>query len=330
MRKARCLLLTSGLAVGFAACDGLPDVQPPNFACVDDQPLDDGSLPCGPGHHCVDGACVSRLDCQDPEASLPGCKRVVVSGVVRQVERCEPIRTELLSALQCVGGTFETTEGVVTSTRPANFQACDCEAGYQCVTWLEGPGLDLRWLPEGGDPPGPERMEARYCAAACSQEANCGPNQTCRPTATAGTDGEARDTIAFCYPDFIVPTSSTSTVVQPIEGTCRHAADCGVGQGCRFNVEATADHPTHPIGADFWGGRAALIGRCADTQPGPIACERGEECFSGLCGDGRCRVPCDPGAPEAACGRRLCLPASFERATVDGPVLDEVFVCERL
>ena len=138
----------------------------------------------------------------------------------------------------------------------------------------------------------------------------------------------------MCFPNLLAETSSTSTVTQPVVGACLEDVDCGLELDCRYEAEPVSDHPTRPVGP-FWAGRFALVGRCASTldfsgKPSGRSCLSSNECFSGLCASGRCRIPCDPRTPEQACGSRLCLQEDVVFSTGLRDVEDTVHLCELL
>lgn len=319
-------------AVLSGACDlTLPQVAPERFACEDDVSLDNDRLPCGPEYWCVENACTPRLGCI--EGDLLGCDP--------ELRRCEPVVTDLVSAVRCEGGVH--TE---TSTRPMAPDRCDCPDGLHCVAYLEGPDVagddyapDLRFLPEGGAAPGQEVLERRLCVRACSEEDNCPGNHTCRPALVEGpalieTRGVERNTIAVCYPNVLAETSSTSTVTQPIQGVCQQAADCADMEVCRYAVDRVQDHPVAPIGAS-WDESFALVARCASRSGVQLrevgfVCTAGNECQTGICVGMRCRAPCDPLRPEEGCDRRNCREEEVLRRTMTGAVVvDRLFACER-
>lgn len=332
-------------ALTSACGQALPEVEPSRFACENDAPLEGGLFPCGASHWCAEdltrpgsvlGTCAPRLGCVEPELGFPGCDP--------DRRRCEPVVTPYLAAVRCEGGRHTST-----STRPADPSACACPDGLHCVAYLEG-GVeggaagdpfqpDLRFLPSGGAAPGPERPERRLCVRACSEEDNCPPGHTCRPARVEGPGlaterGLDRNTIAVCYPDLIPETSTTSQVAQPRRGLCRDALDCPAMESCGYELEPVLDHPVAPIGS-AWGERLAFVARCA-VRSGRVGaglgCTSGQECDSGVCLRRDCVRPCDPAAPERACGQRVCIETRVMRSIARGDavidVVDWVSVCE--
>lgn len=332
--------LAAAAALGLGCDAALPEVETARFACVDDAPLDDEVLPCGPEGWCVAGGCAPRLGCVEPDRTV-GCTPPPSSGMSGPTPtRCEPVIAEGLAAVRCEPGLWTATQ---TSTRPANFEACDCPDGLHCVAFVGDAAArdpyapDLRFLPDGGPLLSGESPERRTCVRACSEEDNCSAAHTCRPAAveraSSGQD-RRRDTIAVCFPDLIAETSSTSSVAQPIADACRRTADCGTGEACQYRVDDVPDHPIEPIGAQTWSGRVAMVPHCVervDSQQREAnrPCTSGTDCLSGVCGgNARCRAPCDPADPAVPCERRNCVEEQVERTTGSGVIVDRVFVCD--
>lgn len=335
MRRGGAALLLAG--AGLAGCERLPEVDPSAFACVDDQPLEDGRFPCGASHWCVEGACAPRLGCGvvSTERGPAACNDPGADPETDPIRRCEPVLTPEVAAVRC-------ERGIATSTtaRPEDPVACDCPDGLHCVAWIglpdpddpeEGflPSLDLRLLPSGG-PRLPREVEAgRLCVRACSAEGNCPAAHTCRPALVErGRPPGSRDTVAVCYPDIVPSTSTTSPAPQPLPRACLRDADCDDAT-CRYDVVRVPDHPAVALG-EVWdhGAVAAACGPGVDPDPGQT-CTVGRECASGICIRSRCRVPCDPASPAVPCRRRRCVAEAVARRTTDRTVRDRVFVCER-
>lgn len=307
-----------------AACDAtLPDVAPARFACTDDLPLSGGELPCGADARCAEGLCRPRLGCDEVDG-FEGCRR--------EVRRCEPVVTEALAAVRCEGGIH-----TQTSTRPTSFETCDCPDGLHCVAFVDSATvgaadrpLDLRFLPSGGAALPGETPERRLCVRACSVEENCSANHTCRPAAlerSGGGGDPRRDNLAVCYPDILPETSTVTPTIQVVTGACQQAEDCPGAETCEYRVVVVPPHPRAP--SEDWRGRRALVARCIlDNRLGQPSCTDGNNCRSGICVDGRCRAPCDPRAPQVACGNNNCVEREAERGTPTGPVVDRVRICD--
>lgn len=335
MRRFGWLLL---LFLGACTTD-IPDVEPAAFSCESDEPLASGELQCPKTHWCDDGTCRPRLGCSEEGKSAPGCD-------VAAQRRCDPVLNPLTSAVACAGG-----NQTITSTIPID-AACHCpdqgSAGTVlfCARYAEGPsggGYPLFLVPAGEALPigmfgiTGEVEDWRVCVRACATEQDCPASHTCRPSVVVSdqllASPDSRHTIGACYPNLIVPTTTTTVIDQPDEDACLSDEDCP--GDCQFNVEIVPDHPSLPIGPDGPGGwkdRKALIGRCVQgtgalAEPG-TGCATDAECKNGLCHSGSCQQPCDP-FQDSACD--VCLAEQVERVVPGGdePVRDAVHICER-
>lgn len=316
-----------------AACSfDLPVVQPERFACFDETPEADGLLPCPDTHWCVQGECIPRLSCNTEDTGRPGC--------LTESTRCEPVVTPYSSAVQCERGIHTSTSARATSS------ACDCADGLHCVAFASGRDsttYPLYLLPEGGPlAPGElgidgEIEDWRMCLRACSSEANCPPNHTCRVAAVQNAEAmsseeRSRFTLGVCFPEQIV-TSSVALEMQPQPDGCQSNAECARGMtnvGCVYSVETVADHPAVPAGS-AWES-AAIVGRCDGFAGGlaevGIGCLKGSDCKTGLCVATRCAQPCNPLTPQR-CPTARCAPRAVERNRGTRPPIDDVvYVCD--
>jgi hypothetical protein len=344
MSLLRCLMPGLAISLVLSCTTELPAVDPGLLACTDDRPLASGEDPCPETHWCSEAACRPRLECETPGLGRPGCQD---DPTRPSPTRCEAVFGARTAAVRCESGTH-----TATSARPADPDRCACPDGTRCVAFARSsPGdFPLFVLPEGGALPTGvlgitgEVEDRRLCARACSSEANCPPDHTCRPAAVLGGDLLAavsgRHTIAVCYPNRLTSTSTTAPIVQPDPNGCLQPADCPVvgldRPVCQYEVRLVADHPLVPAGP-AWTERRALVARCISggdsglLNPG-LGCEleRASLCESGLCLDGRCAALCDPARPEVACERRRCIAREATRVLPDGRrIVDRVHVCER-
>jgi hypothetical protein len=314
------------LALSTACSTKLEPVDPGAFACDGDSAASDGLLPCPESHWCKDGACTPRLDCNIPNASSPGCdpeRRCELFNEVQSCFRCELRTNAEVAAVTCAPGVQ--TE---TSTHPLSLDPCSCSDDLTCVAFLsdgrDGEAYPLLIIPEGGSLPvgRTEIEEWRMCTRVCSHELDCPAAHTCR-AASAGSTG--RSTIGVCYPDLLTRTSSSSTTAPPLdqpdtEGCAQHN-DCRNSsfEPCRYRTVQVPDHPVVPAGPSSWGQRFAIISRCSSGSTGMRnagdGCTDDGECKSGLCAEGRCARPCQPGNPDA-CGSNI--------ACVDIPVVRDL------
>lgn len=321
-----------------AACTAeLPPIEPARLACTDDSVLPSGERQCPADSTCVDGSCRLRLDCRDPDRINCTPDETI----------CEPILRAETAAVRCTAGVTTSTKAV----RPSPVEPRCPELSYE-VAFADGPPPDrypLFLLPTGGVLPSGlpgvsgERTEWRRCAVACSSEANCPADHSCRPAAVI-TDGFRtapsgdRFTIGVCYPNRLEPTRTSTSLEEfpePRQNACRQSIDCnraGRSGNCRYDVDKIADHPTAPA-QSAWGERYALYAQCTNQQATSlleegIGCERGDVCKSGVC-FGRCGRPCDPYRPAEGCGPRECVPRLAERSLGNGQVVtDLVHICE--
>ncbi len=263
---------------------------------------------------------------------MPGCDRAAQ-------RRCDPVLNDLTTAVACLGG-----NQTITSTIPLD-DACDCPdqgAGTPlfCAHVPMGPsGTYPLFLTESGQalPTGQfgireDVPEFRWCVRACASEADCPASHTCRPaplvTEELRASPSSRHTIGACYPNLLIPTSSTVEQPQPDAAACLNNEDCA--GDCQYLIETVADHPVLPIG-EAWTDRRALVARCAPTT-GSLAdpgrgCTRDADCKNGICEGGKCQRPCNP-VFDKACDQ--CLEIEVER-TVPGRdlrVVDTVHICE--
>ncbi len=340
-------LVSAGPALGLlgvlslTACPSdLPNVDPNRFACLDDAPLADGERPCPDTHWCEEGICTPRFACtviDEFGGRVRSCGRDTLT-------RCEPAYNEENSVVRC-------EPGVHTSTSVRSIDgACACGDGLHCVAFAQAnsapESYPLVLLPEGGGLPSltgvlGEVAEWRVCARACSSEVDCPALHTCRSTVVASTQvldgsGGSRHTIGVCYPDRLVPTSSTSTLAQPAPDQCLTNLECPGPLVCTFQNERVEDSPLVPA-AQAWGqSRFALHGRCASGQGKAgdnIGCAMApNSCQSGICLGSKCRTVCDPQRP-IVCGSGKCVEQFATRTLMSEAnetitVTDRVFICE--
>ncbi len=176
----------------------------------------------------------------------------------------------------------------------------------------------------------------RMCVRACSSEANCPPNHTCRVAAVQNADAmsseeRARFSVGVCFPEQIV-TSSVALEDQPQPDACQTSTECtrGTNVGCVYSVEVVADHPAAPVGPAW--ENLAIVGRCDGFASGlaevGIGCLKGSDCKTGLCSNGRCAQPCNP-LTRRLCPSARCAPRVVERNRgTRPPVEDVVYVCD--
>lgn len=322
MRSAWLSLILASFA---AACSAkVEEVDPAKFACEDDLPLADGTLPCLDRDWCLDQSCTPRLGCNIENGSHPGCDPERRCEELRDVEacmRCDLHLNDQVAAVSCGPGVH--TE---TSTRPVDVDDCDCPDGTSCVAFSEGGSGDaypLYLLPPGVPVPTgrlgftTDMPERRMCTRVCSSENDCPAAHTCRAavviTASVLADPTSpRSTVGACWPELL---TSTSTQADPF--ACFEHEDCTVGtEPCRFTTLIVPDHPRVPA-KDAWGTRYALISRCSFEPSGALknadsGCTEDTECKSGLCAEGRCARPCNPAFGVQGC--------PFNRACRDTPV----------
>lgn len=336
--------------IGLTACTTeLPTVDFRNLACVDDEPLSDGTLPCPASHACVDGQCTPRLNC-DRSEERPGCEP--------DVNRCELTVSAEVSRVSCESGLY--TE---TSTQAPDPVDCDCPLAspndtrrLECVAMAGAPmngAYPLFLLPDGGALPSDalgvpaEVPEWRWCVRPCSSEGSCPPDHTCRPAAVVDhglleDQGVGRRTAAVCYPNRLFTLTATTTTSSTAEAPepppepdpelCLSAVDCRDRPGqeaCQYQLEPVMDHPFFPAGEAVWGTQRALLGRCVD-ESGKTPIGRGcvasndTACVTGLCLETTCAQICDPVRPFDGC---RCTPIPATRRVDDVPVTDLVHVC---
>lgn len=342
MRRALVLLLVAGCTAE------LPNVDPTQLACAADELLEDGDPPCPETHWCEVPACRPRLDCDLPGVSGGGCQG---DPTQPSPSRCEPVFGPHTSAVRCESGVH-----TLTSTAPADPVVCDCPDGTHCVA-LASPAVNLEYplfvLPEGGPLPAGvlgiegEHLDRRRCLRACSSEAACPADHTCRPAAVLNDDllaapDTGRHTIAVCQPNVLVPTSTVTFSGQPDPQACLQPRDCPLASeggrlACHARADRVQDHPHVPAGPAWGGDRWALISRCIDlgrrlAAPG-IGCDRGrgETCESGICYETKCAARCNPTEPEVVCGPgKACTSREVEQRLSDGRVVkDRLHICER-
>lgn len=323
MRRALLLFVALSTACSF----DLPNVPPERFACIEEAPAPDGLLPCPESHWCVEGDCLPRFSCDTEQTGRPGCTFAST--------RCEPVVTPYSSAVRCESGIHTSTSARASSS------ACGCADGLHCVAFAaEGASTSypLYLLPEGGalESVDAEVEDWRMCLRACSSEANCPANHTCRlaavdDAAARASDERGRFTVGVCFPEEIV-TSSVALEMQPQPDACQASSECpaGTNQGCVYSVETVADHPDVPAG-EAWDN-AAIVGRCDGFSSGlvevGIGCLMGSNCKTGLCVNGRCALPCNPRTP-LLCPTSRCAAREVERNRGNlPPVVDSVFVCD--
>lgn len=322
--------LVVGVALGGGACTDVPAVAPEAFACVDDQPLADGTWPCPATHACVGGQCTPRLGCRG--ATEPGCDPGATY--------CGLLDRETPSVLACVPGALPP---VPTSTTAG--PGCACAPGFVCALVADVNGAPAAFvsapyaasatvaLPVGARGIGAERRAFRRCVRPCSGEADCPAGHTCHPAARltdavrAGTDA-GRDTVGVCLIDLEVSTASAARALDP--AICGYDGDCNEALGrpgrfCEARVEAIADHPASPLGA-AWVDRRAVRSRCAPESAridSGRGCIRDGDCKSGLCVASRCARICDPRAPMPCPSAQGCVDYPVEVAGV----ADRVYLC---
>lgn len=355
------------VVLGASACTTeLPAVAPDAFACSSDAPLASGELPCPEDAWCSADPCVARRDCPElqeapavlptdltctprlgcliPSASRAGCDPEGRCGTPGfDCLRCEAVLGEETAAVRCEGGIH-----TATSAPPLDPERCECPDGTFCAVYADT-GADLAPGPEGAFPlyvlpPGAAlpagmlgiRAEVpgrKVCVRGCGSELDCPGGHTCRAAAVVNggllAGGAGRSTIGACWPDLLTTTST-----QPDPRACREHAGCpapGMIEPCRFTVITVPDHPSAPIGASF-GPRLAIAGQCA-TTPLPLqdrdeGCTKSSDCKSGICREGRCTIPCDPGNPDVCAANRGCGDFLVLRDLPNGEILeDRVTVC---
>ena len=327
-------VLWLGLLLASACSTEIPDVRPEAFACTSDGPDEGAESACPETHWCVNetpgeptGRCTPRFGCEDPEALRPGC----TDGLFR----CEPVFGGHSSAVRCESGVHTST-----SVRPLDGE-CACPDGLHCVAFAETglAGYPLFVLPRGARMPigqlgvTGEIGDRRMCARACTSELDCSADHTCRPAAVVNgdllADPSSRHTIAVCYPNRLVPTSTIVAFEQPDPTACRSAVECGMGP-CQFRAEIVADHATVPAGPAWPRAHVAMISRCVGGRQDSLtedgrACLESVQCRSGACFDGRCKTPCDPERPR--CNTR-CQSRELTRDVAGVTVYDHTFLCD--
>lgn len=315
--------LAIALLLASACTAEIPSIPPEAFACDEDIIELDGRHPCPDSRWCVEGRCVERLFCDVEGAGRPGC--------VPLSTRCEPVFTNITSAVRC-------ERGVHTSTSVRADAGCDCPDGLHCVVFgTQDPsnGYPLFVVPRDSGATLDDEVEGwRMCARACSSEANCPGNHTCRPAAVLpsvqAVSSTMRHTIGVCFPEQVV-TSTTPAESQP-SATCQTRTECSArnaGDLCQYRIEEVPDHPTAPMG-DAWAGRA-LVGQCVPPASGlaedGIGCTASGNCKSGLCVGNSCARTCNPVTKEG-CPRGNCSARTVSRTTTNGEeVEDTVFIC---
>jgi hypothetical protein len=350
--SARRLTPLLALFPALASCPGsLPIIDPAAFACASDHVLKSGDLPCPEADWCKDAQCTPRLGCNIPMAARQGCDpdrkcELMFMGCMR----CNAKINVETDAVVCESGVHTST-----SVHPKDLAACTCPDGTYCAAIEAGTPSDaypLYMLPQGGaqlvssafmksiaftkeDP------DWRMCVRACSSELDCSANHTCRAAPVVTDDliahpKSTRHTIGLCYPDRVVPTSSTATIAQPNPLACDDQFQCaqrGETGPCQYRVVAISDHPVVPAGA-AWGVHNAMIASCVGAGTGAslvaddLGCTKGAQCASGVCQSGRCAKPCDPRRAGSCPGSRRCNDVLTSRDLPDGTVLeDRVRVC---
>lgn len=343
MRRALLWPLLLAAATGCSA--KIEEIDPSKFACTDDLPLADGTLPCLERDWCLGQSCTPRLGCYIENGSHPGCDPERRCEDLRDVEacqRCDLHFNDQVAAVSCGPGVH--TE---TSTRPADLTACDCPDGTACVAFSDGANSDaypLYLLPPNTPAPTgrlgftTDLPERRMCTRVCSSELDCPAAHTCRATVvvTASVLADptsARSTIGSCWPELL-----TSTSTQADSDACFEHADCSFGtEPCRFSTLIVPDHPRVPA-KDAWGTRYALISRCSFDAGGTLknadaGCTEDTECKSGLCARGRCARPCNPALGIEACpSNRACRDTPIERKIPGRDVVyeDRAQICAEL
>ena len=323
-RNAMRALAPCTLVLLLGCTAELPNVDPLRFACEDDA-LFGGNTPCGSDGYCLEGLCAERLGCNLPSGT-PGCTGPADPGI--PIANTDPTRCDAVLGASSVAVRCQSGVHTVSSTRPRDFDRCDCAVDpavpeaeqLLCATLAGLPGdggYPLYVLPEGGPLPSAELGvadeldEARMCVRGCASDANCPASHTCRPAAVVndnllgGIDAQ-RQVLGVCYPNIVVPTSSTATVVQPDPDVCAKPQDCGEDNDvvtCSLRIFDVPDHPETPIG-EAWSERRAFVGRCINRgtllTEGTGCAESAASCASGVCFRGRCARICDPNEPPKA------------------------------
>jgi hypothetical protein len=345
--KTRALSSSMAFSAFLISCPGdLPAVDPGAFACMDDAPLKDGTLPCPDSSWCNREECSPRLGCFVPGATRPGCDPDRSCEMrFMGCRRCDARFNTLTDAVICESGVHTST-----SVRPKDLDTCACPDGTNCVAAQDAPptgAYQLYLLPPMTPLPigklgfTKENIALRMCVRACSNELDCSADHTCRATAVVSSDllahpDSKRHTIGTCYPDRLVSTSSLSSIIQPNPIACDDALECtemGVPGPCQYRVIEIPDHPTVPAG-EGWGEHMAMIAECIGEMTGAnfvandLGCTQGDQCASGVCQTGRCAIPCNPLRAGSCPGVRRCNDVSVSRTLPKGKVLeDRVHVC---
>lgn len=342
----RAVLAGIGALLGLAACDAqLPDISPEQFACFDDRPSGDGTLPCLASDFCFEAQCTRRWDCNDRSDGAPGCRPDTTRCelVLGTVDPDEQAIGSYTAAVRCMSGVHTST-----TTIPQDRVRCECPDGLVCVAYGGAPGeadYPLFVLLEGGALPtdqlgiSGETVSLRRCVRACSGEVDCPADHSCRPAAVVNArlqpEGDSgRQTVGVCYPNVVVDTSTTTRPPAPDPAMCRQNADCAAGQVCRAGLFTLDDHPVFPAG-DARGPTTDVVWatRCAQDAAGlgmvGSGCTTSPGCGSGVCLNGRCQRLCDPLDAITACRLAPCRATRVERTLPDGEstVSDQVFLC---
>ena len=342
MNRRLCI---GAVLLGAAACTAdLPDVDPEQFACIDDSPLEDGIFQCPADFACRRELCVRRFGCFIEGEPLPGCEEFV--------NRCDLDLTDQTAAVRCEPGLHTTT-----STLPEDPVECLCPDGTHCTVLAAVPdgegnaAYPLYVLPPGVDLPvgqlGIETDGPRTCTRACAAELDCPANHTCRAAAVVGPGlleepSSGRSTIGVCMPELLL-TSTTSADGQVDRLACNSGFDCELERGridgaCQVRVEQIPDHPNQPAGEAWTSGRRearALRGRCIGEPSislimDGMGCTESETCRSGVCFNRRCATVCDPA--QEACSCRSFVVERVLRATMGGAetkIFDRLNLCAR-
>lgn len=341
MKRATFILLLC------AACSAkVPDIDPTAFACVDDAPLADGSLPCPDTHWCSTDSCTPRLGCFIPNASRPGCdpeRRCEDFNQAEFCKRCDVTVSGYVAAVSCGPGVHTTT-----STRPNDAETCECPDGTSCVAFTDaaaGDAYPLYLLPPGTPLPigklgiGEDHPDDRLCTRACSSELDCPAAHTCRAAAVVhqvllDDPRSTRSTVGVCWPERLTSTSTVTPIDQPDPFACYQHKDCSSGsEPCRFRTLIVPDHPRVPAGA-AWGQRFAVISRCSSESTGgrsaDMGCTEDAECKSGLCASGRCAIPCNPQDLNICPSNRACIDVQIIKVVNGAMVEDRAQICAEL
>jgi hypothetical protein len=306
------------LIFGSACQASLPNVEPSQFTCDNDDPDSKGNFPCPEASFCGAGKCTPRFDCFVPNAGRPGCDPDQTCETTHQMcRRCDATFNTETDAVSCQGGVHTTT-----STRPKDLPGCTCPDGTYCVafqdTQVMGDAFPLFVFPTGMAVSLPirsleltaEKIDFRYCVRVCGSELDCPANHTCRAAAVVSNDliqnpSSTRHTIGVCYPDAYVVSSTTAKIpAMPDASACWSDVECanrGNPGPCRYEILSVPDHPSVPANT-AWNPMVhrALVARCADPaststlKSFDVGCTRGDECRSGLCVGGRCAKTCNP------------------------------------